>query len=99
MNKIVRFFLLFLFLGMVTNAYTQEYYFRHYQVENGLSNNTVFSCVQDRQGFMWMGTKGGLCRFNGYSFDIFGRDNDSSGLKDGYIRNLYISKAGDLYVG
>lgn len=77
----------------------QPYYFRHYQVESGLSNNTVFCCIQDKQGFIWMGTKDGLNRFNGYSFDVFGSGKDSSGLGDGYIRSLYISPDDSMYVG
>ncbi|HEU0227764.1 MAG TPA: two-component regulator propeller domain-containing protein [Arachidicoccus soli] len=89
--------LLFLFAHHVA-AISQPYYFRHYQVEKGLSNNTVFCCVQDKQGFIWMGTKEGLDRFNGYSFDVY-RSGDNSGLGDSYIRSLYISPNGDMYIG
>src|SRR6185295_3918807 len=52
-----------------TNA--QPYYFRHYQVENGLSNSTVFCSAQDKNGFLWFGTKEGLNRFDGYHFKLF----------------------------
>lgn len=85
--------------SLLRSCYAQPYYFRHYQVENGLSNNTVFCCAQDRLGFIWMGTKDGLDRFNGYSFDVFGGRKDSSGLGDGYIRSLCISSDDSMYVG
>ena len=49
----------------------QSYYFRHYQVENGLSNNATICSLQDKKGFLWFGTKDGLDRFDGYSFKIF----------------------------
>lgn len=49
----------------------QPVYFRHYQVEDGLPNNTVFSVFQDSRGFMWFGTKEGLCRFDGSAFRAF----------------------------
>ena len=52
-----------------TNA--QPYYFRHFQVENGLSNSTVFCTTQDKNGFLWFGTKDGLNRFDGYHFKLF----------------------------
>jgi len=53
--------LLFIFLFcFFYNADAQPYYFRHYQVENGLSNNTVNCCTQDKNGFLWFGTKEGL---------------------------------------
>jgi hypothetical protein len=56
----------------------QPYYFRHYQVEDGLSNNAVVCCLQDRKGFLWFGTKDGLNRFDGYTFKIFRNNPDDS---------------------
>ncbi|RYY12438.1 MAG: hybrid sensor histidine kinase/response regulator, partial [Chitinophagaceae bacterium] len=53
------------------NITAQPYYFRHYQVENGLSNNTVYCTLQDSTGFLWFGTKEGLNRFDGYKFKQF----------------------------
>ena len=49
----------------------QPYFFRHYQVENGLSNNTVYCSIQDKNGFLWFGTKDGLNRFDGFHFKTF----------------------------
>lgn len=61
--------LLVLFAGPGSS---QPVYFRHYQVEDGLANNTVFSVFQDSRGFMWFGTKEGLNRFDGSVFKTFG---------------------------
>lgn len=55
-------------------GYGQPYYFKHYQVENGLSNNTVYASIQDDKGFMWFGTKDGLNRFDGYTFKTYRND-------------------------
>lgn len=78
----------------------QSYYFRHYQVENGLSNNTVFCSAQDKHGFLWMGTKDGLDRFDGYTFKIFRNDpDDSLSLGDNFIRSICIDANDDLFVG
>lgn len=52
-------------------ADAQPSYFRHYQVENGLSHNTVYCSIQDKKGFLWFGTKDGLNRFDGYTFKVF----------------------------
>lgn len=81
-------------------ATAQSYYFRHYQVENGLSHNTAFSVLQDQQGFIWFGTKDGLNRFDGHSFKIF-RNNpaDSNSLGNNFVYSLFLDKEQRLWVG
>lgn len=84
------------------NVLAQPYYFRHYQVENGLSNNTVFCSVLDRNGFLWLGTKDGLDCFNGYTFKEYRSGDSAKDLKDSYIRHLYLDSSGPrdiLYIG
>ncbi|MBK1439739.1 hypothetical protein JHJ32_07075 [Parapedobacter sp. ISTM3] len=81
-------------------AYGQPYYFTHYQVENGLSNNAVLCSVQDRMGFIWFGTKDGLNRFDGYSFKVFHSDPDNSnGLGSNFIRALFVDETARIWVG
>jgi len=81
-------------------VYSQPYYFRHYQVENGLSNNAVICSVQDKKGFLWFGTKDGLNRFDGYSFKVFRANPDHPGSIGGnFINSLYEDKNGVLWVG
>lgn len=65
----------------------QSYDFRHYQVEQGLSYNSVFGILQDSKGFMWFATKDGLNRFDGYNFKIF-RNNQSDSTSIGSNLNL-----------
>ncbi|MFT3903335.1 MAG: two-component regulator propeller domain-containing protein [Niabella sp.] len=78
----------------------QHYYFRHYQVEDGLSNNTVICTMQDSKGFLWFGTKDGLNRFDGYTFKVF-RNNpaDSTTIGNNSIWRLYEDKNKQLWVG
>lgn len=78
----------------------QPYYFRHYQVENGLSNNTAFCSVQDGNGFMWFGTKDGLNRFDGYAFKTYRHDQDQAGsLGNDLIYALHHDQQQTLWVG
>lgn len=89
-----------LFIFCAQNSYAQSYYFKHYQVENGLSNNTVHCTLQDDRGFMWFGTKDGLDRFDGYSFKVFHHDaDDTQSIGDNFIRGLYKDDSGHIYVG
>lgn len=94
--------LLYFSLIIVTSiAKAQPYYFRHYQVENGLSNNTVYCSVQDNKGFLWFGTKDGINRFDGINFKIFHIHNDNAEKLIGanYINCLFNDKQGGLWVG
>ena len=55
-----------------------RYQFSHFSLESGLPNNAVTCSLQDRNGFMWFGTRDGLCRFDGYEFRLFeGEELDS----------------------
>ncbi len=81
------------------SIWSQEFYFKHYKVEDGLSHNTVLSSLQDKNGFMWFGTKNGLNRFDGYTFKLFQNNpEDDKSLHGTYIECLYESK-NVLWVG
>ena len=94
-------YLIFLFLFFVTSRLlSQSYNFRHYQVENGLSNNAVISSLQDKKGFMWFGTKDGLNRFDGYSFRTFrSNPHDTGSLGNNFIHALHEAPDGSMWVG
>ncbi|MDD4991739.1 MAG: two-component regulator propeller domain-containing protein [Paludibacter sp.] len=74
--------------------------FRHYTVEDGLSYNTVSSIIQDRHGFMWIGTENGLNRFDGYSFREY---RSARTGKNAMITNLITSlledASGTIWIG
>ena len=81
-------------------ANAQDYYFKHYQTENGLSHNAVFASLQDRNGFLWFGTMDGLNRFDGYNFKVFRRlPNDPTSIGNNNIRCLTEDKNGKIWVG
>jgi ligand-binding sensor domain-containing protein/signal transduction histidine kinase len=78
----------------------EEIRFTHIGLEEGLSQSTVHSGVQDSQGFMWFGTEDGLNRFDGYDFKVFRPDpTDPKSLSDRWITALAADSAGNLWVG
>lgn len=81
------------------NTIAQPYFFRHYQVENGLSNNAIYCSIQDKNGFMWFGTKDGLNRFDGYYFKTFKINNAKNSLVPDLIYCISADKKGTLWVG
>ncbi|SEA80854.1 ligand-binding sensor domain-containing protein [Pedobacter hartonius] len=95
-----RHLLLIFFVFLSGKLYSQPYYFKSFQVENGLSNNSVICSLQDSRGFMWFGTKDGLNRFNGYQFKIFKNvQGDSRSLGGNFIHALHEDDSGKLWVG
>lgn len=77
MKRSALIFFLF-FSSFISSVAAQPYYFKRYEVENGLSSNTVFCSLQDHKGFMWFGTVDGLNRFDGFTFKVFRPDRDDS---------------------
>ena len=55
----------------IESIFSQAYYFKLFNNNSGLSLNTVMSIFQDSKGFIWIGTKNGLNRFDGHNFKIF----------------------------
>lgn len=81
-------------------SYAQRYYFEHFQVEQGMSNNTASCVIQDQKGFIWIGTKDGLNRFDGYNFKIFRNEkNDPTSLGNNSVWKLFESSNGTIWVG
>ena len=71
---------------------------RQFTTEDGLSNASVTSIIQDIQGFMWIGTEMGLNRYDGTIFRQFllSRDQqETSSLTN--ISQLYLDREGSLW--
>ena len=98
--KINRLLLIALFFLFSFDTNGQQKQFRKYSVEDGLSNNTVSSLLQDKKGYIWIGTRDGLNRFDGYNFKKFQLvANDSNSLGGDFVHAIHESNNGDLWVG
>jgi signal transduction histidine kinase/ligand-binding sensor domain-containing protein len=74
--------------------------FNQLSTAEGLSNQTVLTILQDRQGFLWFGTEEGLNQYDGYTFTIYQSDpNDPESLSDSYITATVEDPDGSLWVG
>ena len=72
----------------------QQYSFRDYV--DGLGNLSVNCLLQDRSGFLWIGTESGLYQYDGSRFWQFGQKD---GLPSGFVRALTLDQDGRLWVG
>lgn len=90
-------YLLFLliFNSFVLDVIAQRYSFIEYSTAEGLPQSQVNAIEQDNNGYLWVGTFGGLSKFNGTEFVNFG---EKSGLLTNVVTCLkYLD--GKLYVG
>lgn len=74
--------------------------FRRISVEQGLSQSTPYVILQDRTGFLWIGTSDGLNRYDGYTFRVYRHiPSDSTSLSDNFVQALCEDAQGNLWVG
>lgn len=75
-------------------------HFRKFQVTDGLSENSVYSILQDQTGYLWFGTKDGLNRFDGNNFRVYQKQNHQpESLGNNFVRSLAEKDSSHLYVG
>ncbi|MEZ4958300.1 MAG: ATP-binding protein [Saprospiraceae bacterium] len=69
-------------------------------VEDGLPNPSVMDIMQDRQGFIWIGTLSGIVRYDGYEMKTyFLSASMQDSLPTRNIPNFYQDKSGNIWVG
>jgi signal transduction histidine kinase/ligand-binding sensor domain-containing protein len=97
-----QFFLLLLFFaGAARGAETSplpHYFARSWKTENGLPDNAVTAVLQTRDGYLWLGTYGGLVRFDGVRFTVF-NSASTPGLQSDRVTSLFEDAKGALWIG
>lgn len=74
--------------------------FRRLTIEDGLSQSTVVSQLQDHEGYLWFGTQDGLNRYDGYEFRVFRADpNQPGSLAGNRVYALFEDQEKTLWVG
>jgi ligand-binding sensor domain-containing protein len=91
----LKFFLLIGLIGVLGMTHAQEFAYREYSLKQGLPQSQVKAINQDADGFLWVGTLGGLARFDGSNFDVFTVEN---GLLNNRITFIKFVQ-GRMYVG
>ena len=88
--------LFIIFLTLVSFCFGQEYNFINYSIEDGLVQSQVRSVCQDDDGYIWVGTLGGVSKFNSVSFKNYAADD---GLLNNQIGSIYNDKKGRVWLG
>ncbi len=80
-------------------AHVRTYYFGHIGASQGLAQNTVGAILQGDKGYIWLGSQGGLHRYDGYRLKRFHHDaNRTDSLPDNVISALASDGHGHLWV-
>ena len=66
---------------------------------DGLPHSVTTALAQDGRGLVWIGTMGGLARYDGFRMQVYDRAGGAGELPDTYVRALLALPDGDLLVG
>ncbi len=97
MSKCLQSFLIILFFSLLLNTlYSQTLNLNHFGIEDGLPQSGVQTLAQDKQGNIWIGTLGGVSKYNGLIFENFTKKN---GLAENRIVSSCVDKNGNVWFG
>ena len=90
--------IIFLFLSLYSSG--QENDIRFYPVSKGLSQHSITALLQDSKGFLWIGTRHGLNRYDGLDYLTYEHINgDTTLISNSTIQCLTEDKHGNIWIG
>ncbi|TAH22208.1 MAG: hypothetical protein EAZ08_01765 [Cytophagales bacterium] len=98
-TKLLIFVFTILVLGLkAQNSPTLK--FNYLTIDQGLSSNRVYSVLQDREGFMWIGTSNGLNRYDGYQVKHYYYDAENPySINSNEVYTLFEDSDFNIWVG
>ena len=76
----------------------KEYIYDFWSSKQGLPQDTVYSVLQDKNGYLWIGTDGGIVKYNGRQFRVFNTSNTPN-LNSNSITAIIQSSKGEIWIG
>ncbi len=91
---------LWMLLASTLLAQSQQFRYQLLEGANGLNRNRVLAFHEDHNGFMWIGTRSGLAKYDGYTSKLFYYSpTDSTSLPSDHIISFYEDPEGYLWMG
>lgn len=92
--------LLYVKITPILSETTEQIHFSYISINEGLSQSTVFSIDQDKQGNMWFATYDGVNKYDGYSFTIYQHDESNPGsIANDISRIVKVDSQGRVWIG
>ena len=94
------FVLFFLFLQLQIYSQQSNITFEHFSIDQGMYETNINSVIQDKTGYLWFGTWGGIEKYDGYNFTAYKQEPDNpNSIKNQFVNTLYEDKEGNIWVG
>ncbi len=95
--KFLIFINFFTFFG--EEIFSQYTNIEKFTIENGLSQNSINCIIQDKKGFLWIGTEDGLNRYDGYKFKYYRHNaSDENSISSNFIHSIYEENENILWI-
>ena len=91
--------LILFFPILIYSQNASDFRINHFSVNNGLSQYDVSSIVQDKLGFIWVGTYDGLNRFDGFQPKIFRHQSGANSILNNRVVSLETDSTGNIWIG
>lgn len=90
--------LLAMLWGIPARLWAGQVYFYHFDSSNGLSENSIYSIIEDELGYVWLGTLNGLNRFDGQQFTVYKPiPGDTTTIRNNIVELLTAGRHGDVW--
>lgn len=81
------------------SAWALDFGFRHLNTSNGLPNQQVEAIVQDVDGYIWIGTRNGLAKFDGYNVQTYyHQEGMAHSLINNFVHGMFLDSKKNLWV-
>ena len=89
--------LTWIFASVMVNA--ADFKFQHLNTSCGLPNQQVECMVQDNNGYIWIGTRNGLARYDGYNVDTYYHvEGQPNSLVHNFVHGLFVDSKHRLWI-
>ena len=85
-----------LLCSLYTILFSQNNNFRQWSIKDGLPQSNIYCIRQDQRGYLWIGTGGGVCSFDGKNFRTYTK---KEGLSGNTVRSIMEDSQGRLWFG
>lgn len=88
--------LILIFLFTCNHIFSQKHLYKRFELADGLPHQYIYTLDQTKQGFLWIGTAEGLCRYDGKTFVNY---TTADSLTDNFVNTTFLDSKNRLWIG